>query len=187
MRAAITTIIVLLCVTFATAAPASAQMGMEPYKGSAEFEQLKQLIGVWEGEMPMKDKGGEGAKHEGMPEMMTMRVEYRLTAGGSAIQETFNAGSPMEMVSMYHDRGGNLSMTHYCMLGNQPRMDLDGSGPGKMSFTFAEENMLDPATGMHMHSMNLSIVDADNITQRWTMFQEGEAMQAHDMHLTRIQ
>jgi hypothetical protein len=74
-----------------------------------------------------------------------------------------------------------------CMLGNQPRMDLDGSAPGKMSFTFAEENMIDPATGMHMHSMNLSIVDADNITQRWTMFQEGEAMQADDMHLTRVQ
>lgn len=101
MRAAITTTIALLCVTFATVAPASAQMGTQPYKGSAEFKQLKQLIGVWEGEMPMKDKGGEaGAKHEGMPEMMKMRVEYRLTAGGSAIQETFNAGSPMEMVSM---------------------------------------------------------------------------------------
>ena len=113
MRAAITTTLGLVFVALSAAAPASAQMGMEPYKGSSEFEQLKQLIGVWEGEMPMKDKGGEaGAKHEGMPEMMKMRVEYRLTAGGSAIQETFNAGSPMEMVSMYHDRGGNLSITH---------------------------------------------------------------------------
>ena len=126
--------------------------------------------GVVQQHMPMKDKSGEAAKeHEGMPEIMKMRVEYRLTAGGSAIQETFNAGSPMEMVSMYHDRDGSLSMTHYCMLGNQPRMDLNASSPGKMSFNFAEENELDPATGMHMHSMNLSIIDADNMTQRWTM------------------
>ena len=90
-----------LAITASVAAPADAQM--EPYKGSAEFEQLKSLIGVWEGEMPRKAKGGEEPS-EDMP-MMKMTVEYRLTAGGSAIQETINRGSPMEMVSMYHDRG----------------------------------------------------------------------------------
>ena len=185
MKTGIRTILALALVTLVTTAPTSAQMG-EPYKGSSEFEQMKSLIGVWEGEMPMKDKG-DGKQHEGMPEMMKMTVEYRLTAGGSAVQETFNAGSPMEMVTMYHDRDGKLSMTHYCMLGNQPRLDLEASAPGKMSFDFSQENELDPATGMHMHSMNLSIEDAGRITQRWTMYQDGVAMPAQDMQLTRVQ
>ena len=183
-----TTTIALAIIALVSTAPASAQMEMEPYKGSPEFEQLKALIGVWEGEMPMKDKtDGAGKEHEGMPQMMKMTVEYRLTAGGSAIQETFNAGSPMEMVSMYHDRDGSLSMTHYCMLGNQPRMDLNESAPGKMSFDFSQKNELEPDKGMHMHSMNLSIVDDHNITQRWTMYQDGSAMPAQDMQLTRVQ
>ena len=183
MRTAVFCAIALAVAAVATAAPAGAQM--EPFKGSPEFEQMKSLIGVWEGEMPMKDKGGAGTEHEGMPTKMT--VEYRLTAGGSAIQETIMGGTPMEMVTMYHDRNGSLSMTHYCMLGNQPRMDLSGSAPGTISFAFSSENDLDPATGMLMHSLELSYLDERNITQRWTHYQDGVAQPARDMHLTRVQ
>jgi hypothetical protein len=163
MRAAICTTLAFAAVTLATVTPASAQMG-EPYQGSAESEQLKPLVGVWEGDMPMMDKGGDGhgeAQHQDMPPMM-------------------------EMISMYHDRDGKLSMTHYCMMGNQPRLDLVGSEPGKMSFDFSPPNEIDPATGMHMHGLDLTIVDETHITQRWTAYQNGEGM-AHDQHLSRVQ
>lgn len=78
MKAAITSAIALGLLAMTSAGPATAQMEMEHYKRSVEFEQLKQLIGVWEGEMPMKgksDKGSGEAKHEGMPEKMMMTVE----------------------------------------------------------------------------------------------------------------
>ncbi len=48
------------------------QTDMEPHAGSPEFEQMKSLVGTWEGLMPM-DKGGE---------IMKMVVKYRLTAWG---------------------------------------------------------------------------------------------------------
>ena len=62
----------------------------------------------------------KGKEHSEMSEehKQMMRVSYRVTAGGSAILETTAAGTPMEMISMYHDRGGKLFMTHYRMLGN---------------------------------------------------------------------
>ena len=67
-------------------------------------------------------------------------------------------------------------------------MDLEGSSPGKMSFAFSEANEINIAEGMHMRSMDLSLVDADNITQRWTMFQgDSEPIPAQDMHLARVQ
>ena len=66
-------------------------------------------------------------------------------------------------------------MTHYCMLGNQPRMDLQAAEDGKMMFMFSEDNEVDPAKGMHMHSLAMSLVDKDNIVQRWTMFQGGRS------------
>ena len=174
--------------TLCTCATADAQMEMEPYKGSAEFEQIKSLIGVWEGEMPMKKGKAAGDEQQAeMPEMMKMIIEYRLTAGGSVIQETINSGSPMEMVTMYHDRGGQLSLTHYCMLGNQPRMDFTGTSDGKLNFAFSKENTLDKESNMFMNSLALSIVDANNIVQRWTMYQGGELQPANDMQLTRVQ
>ena len=34
-------------------------------------------------------------------------------------------GQPMEMLSIYHQDKGDLLMTHYCILGNQPKMKAD--------------------------------------------------------------
>ena len=166
-------------------AVAGAGMEMEPYEGTAEFEQLKSLIGTWEGEMPMEGKEGD-ARHQDMPPMK-VTLEYRLTAGGSAIQETFSPGTPMEMITMYHDRGGRLSLTHYCMLGNQPRMDLQGSGEDHLKFAFSKQNELNRSEGTQMCGLELFFVDENNITQRWTTVQDGAELPSRDMHLTRVQ
>ena len=152
-------------------------------KGSAEFEQLKSLVGLWEGVMPGKE--GEGDVAEESAENMMMRVEYRLTAGGSVIQETFNAGTPMEMITMYHDTRRGLSLTHYCMLGNQPEMVYTGTREGVIHFTLSEDSDLDQDKDAFMHSLALTIVDDQNIVQGWTMYRDGEA-QSQDIHLSRV-
>lgn len=179
-------LLLFVSAAFAWGATASfAQPAMQPYKGSPEFEQLKSLVGVWEGEMPMEKSADKGeGKHAKMP--MKMTVDYRLTAGGSVLQETINAGTPMEMVTMYHDRGGRLSLTHYCMLGNQPKMDFSGITDGQLHFTFSGDNDMDPTSDMFMHSLVMTIADADHIVQRWTLHKDGEAQPAHDMHLLRV-
>ncbi len=162
-------------------AQAEVQKGNE--KGSAEFEQLKSLVGLWEGVMPAKE--GKGDVAEESSETMKMRVEYRLTAGGSVIQETFNGGTPMEMITMYHDTRKGLSLTHYCMLGNQPRMDYTGTRDGAFHFTLSKDSDLDQDKDAFMHSLALTIVDDQNIVQGWTMYRDGEA-QSQDIHLTRV-
>ena len=75
------TLIAAVC--FSLAGPIFAHAGEHqtaPYSGSAEFERMKQLVGAWEG---TSDMGMEGEK---------VRVEYRLTAGGSALVETLFPG-----------------------------------------------------------------------------------------------
>ena len=181
-----------LAVAVTLCATAGAQMDMEPYKGSPEFEQLKALVGVWEGEMPMKkhksaEGEGEGEAAGEQPEMMKMVLEYRLTAGGSVIQETINAGSPMEMVTMYHDGADGLGLTHYCAMRNQPRLDYTGTSDGQLHFALSADNSLDADTDMFMTSLALTIVDANNVVQRWTMNMPGQEMPAHDTHFTRVQ
>ena len=163
-----------------------AEIDTKPFQGSAEFERVKALVGDWEASMPME----KGEEHSEMSEehkkmMQKMHVSYRLTAGGSALLETTAAGTPMEMISMYHDRGGKLFMIHYCMLGNQPQMVLESSDEDKISFQFADTNRLDASKEMHMHSKVLTFVDNDSMVQRWRMFQDGAAGQAQDMKFTR--
>ena len=45
--------------------------------------------------------------------------------------EVINEGTPGSMISMYHPDGDKILMTHYCAVGNQPRM----RGTGTMTFT----------------------------------------------------
>ena len=85
-------------------------------KTSAELATIKALAGKWTGT----------AKHSNGTTEPTV-VEYHLTSGGSAVEEKITPGTPHEMVTMYHDLGGKLAMTHYCMLGNQPQMVLSGN------------------------------------------------------------
>ena len=175
-----------LVFTLALGAFAGAQAEVQRVnkKRSAEFEQLKSLVGLWEGVMPAKE--GKGDVAEESSETMKMRVEYRLTAGGSVIQETFNAGTPMEMITMYHDTRRGLRLTHYCMLGNQPRMVYTGArDDGALQFTLSKDSELDQDKDAFMHSLVLTIVDDKNIVQGWTMYQDGEA-QSQDIHLTRV-
>ena len=61
----------------------AAAQEQKPYVGTPEFEQMKQLVGSWEGMMDM----GDG------PKMVT--TNYKLTSGGSAIVETAFEGAPM--------------------------------------------------------------------------------------------
>jgi hypothetical protein len=148
--------------------------GGTPYSGSKEYERMKQLIGVWGGTSNMGK--------EGQP----VRVEYHLTAGGSAIVETLFPGTPEEMLSVYYDRRGKLSMTHYCMLQNQPSMKLSKADADKLDFIFARGNGLNPKKDPHMHALSISFVDKDHIAQNWTLFEGGKEKEVTRLNLTRV-
>jgi hypothetical protein len=81
------------------------------------------------------------------------------------VHETLFPGQPQEMVSIYTVDGQDLVMTHYCMLGNQPRMKADPKSvsSNKISFAFAGGGNLNPQKDKHMHAATLTIVDVDHI------------------------
>src|SRR4051812_19731243 len=88
------------------------ESGAPAYQGSAELAKLKTLAGTWKGTHDM----GKGP--------VEVTVVYRVVAGGSAVEERIFPGTPEEMVTMYYDKQGKLSLTHYCMLHNQPGLLL---------------------------------------------------------------
>jgi hypothetical protein len=141
---------------------------------SKELQRMKSLEGSWAG--AKVDHG----KSE------TAKVEYKVTSGGSAVVETLFPGTPSEMVSVYHDENGKLALTHYCMLGNQPHLELKKSEFKELDFDFAKDNTINPESEGHMHSLKLSFSGPDKITQRWIGMQNGKSMEPTVIKLERV-
>jgi hypothetical protein len=167
--------LILLIFTCSYSVAISGEKHEGEYKGSEDFERLKQIVGVWEGTAPM----GEGKEDQ------KVTVEYKLTSGDSAIVETFLPGTPHEMVSVYYDADGSLAMTHYCMLGNHPQMALKKADDKNMTFELISNSDIKPDTEPHMHSMTISFVDDNNIVERWTLYEDGKEKETATFELTR--
>ncbi len=125
----------------------SASPAMPAHRGSAAFERMKSLLGKWSADSPT---------------MGRMNTEFRIIAGGSVIEERFGEGTPMEMLSAYHDLNGRLVMTHYCMLRNQPRMRLTKRTPNSLTFDLAPTPGLNAAKDKHMHGATYTFIDANH-------------------------
>jgi hypothetical protein len=132
------------------------------------LERVKKLAGTW-----------VEADKDGKPTDKVVSV-FKITAGGSAVQETLFPGQPMEMVSVYHLDGADLLMTHYCALGNQPRMKADPKSPAnQIQFKFVGGTNLDPAKDMHMHEGTLTFVDDDHIEFTGVAWIDGKPSETH--------
>jgi hypothetical protein len=135
---------------------------LPPPPTNAGLEKMKKLAGTW-----------VAADKDGKPTNQVASI-IKVTAGGSAVHETLFPGQPHEMVSIYTAQGPDLIMTHYCVLGNQPRMRADlKSLPNKIVFRFAGGTNLDPAKDKHMHEATLTIVSDDRIEVKGTGWENG--------------
>jgi hypothetical protein len=146
-----------------------------PYSGSKEFERMKELAGVWEGTSNnMPQEGGK------------VRVEYRLSSGGSSVVETLFPGTAHEMVSVYYDNKGQLTMTHYCALRNQPRMKLQKADAQNLNFMFVGGTNIDPKKDAYMRSLTITFVDKNHIIEKWTLFENGKEKETSVFELSRV-
>ncbi|OQW49214.1 MAG: hypothetical protein A4S09_03865 [Proteobacteria bacterium SG_bin7] len=127
-----------------------------------EFEMLKKLVGTWEGTTKMGDK----------EEKTT--VTYELTSNGTVITEKLGAGTPMEMVSIYHKDGKSLAMTHFCALGNHPQMNLLKADDKAISFEMKKSIGVSSMKEPHMHAMKITFDSDDAVTHEWTSFDNGK-------------
>jgi hypothetical protein len=141
-----------------------ADQKLPPPPTNAGLEKMKSLVGTW-----------VAVGEDGKPTEQVMSV-IKLTAGGSAVHETFFPGQPMEMISLYTAEGDDVLMTHYCVLGNQPRMKASAKAEDKqLKFEFAGGSNLDVSKDKHMHGAILTLVDADTIELAGTAWENGQA------------
>src|ERR1700687_6222165 len=123
------------------------------------LDRFKSMVGTWQGKSP---SGG------------TYEVNYRLTAGGTAVMSDIHMADD-EMVSMYYVDGDQLLMTHFCPTNNQPRMKAVISPDlNTVSFDFLDATNLPGPQAGHMHRAVFLFSDPGHYSEEWTWKQEGK-------------
>jgi hypothetical protein len=141
-----------------------------------QFETLKKLAGDW----VEIDKDGKPTDK--------VVSSIRVTSAGSAIQETLSPGSDHEMVTMYFLDGDDLLLTHYCALGNQPRMRAEaGQDARRIAFKFVGGTNLKSPDEHHMHEATLTIAGPDRYQAEWASCKDGETCHRVKFDLARKQ
>ena len=139
----------------------------------AAFERFRAMEGTWEG------RSTKGWRES---------VSFKTIAGGSAVVETsFDAHPNETMLTVFHLDGEDLTLTHYCVAKNQPRLRAtEISADGRtVSFTFAGGGNLADRNRGHMDSAVFRFEDADHISSRWTWFQDGSEKWLEEIRLER--
>lgn len=129
-----------------------------PAKAADAFAHLKSLAGTWNGHVMTAD---------GPP----TTVDYRLTAGGTAVMETLFGGTPDEMLTVYTLDGNDIVATHFCGVGNQPIMKLDKSKstPNRLVFSFVRVGGDHAKDHPHVHNGFLHFTGANQMETMWSM------------------
>jgi hypothetical protein len=127
----------------------------------AAFTQLQTLVGEWEG----KTEAGR-----------VLKVSYRLTAGGTVLVETWTLGPQRESLTLYHMDNESLIATHYCPVGNQPRLRLkDGGKPSLLAFEFVSATNLPKPELAHQHRFEMELLQANSFARSETYLENGAA------------
>lgn len=144
----------------------------EPMAAPSALDPIKALAGTWE-----CDTDGDGK--------MDCTAVYKVSANGHTVTENLFVGTPHEMVTAFHMDGGAVMATHYCSIGNQPRMrDLHPTGSTFM-FEFLDCTNLKSPNDPHMHSLKMEIVDADHLVNTWTHYADGKPSAPMAFRFTR--
>ncbi|NKB32682.1 MAG: hypothetical protein GKR91_06255 [Pseudomonadales bacterium] len=131
------------------------------------FQTMLQLEGSWTGEAQVVPVGQ--SKEDAAISSTTVSFK---NIGNSSVMQTFAAGTPAEMVSMYHQNGKEeLIHTHYCAIGNQPSMTfVDTDEQGAIDFQFTKGTNMDVNVDPHAHHSFMKIIDENTYetrTENW--------------------
>lgn len=137
----------------------TAANGADQIDARAAFAKLQTLVGEWEG----KTEAGR-----------VLKVSYRLTAGNTVLVETWTLGPQRESLTLYHMDGESLLATHYCPVGNQPRLRFkEGGSASLFVFEFVSATNLPKPEVAHQHRFEMEFLDANSFARSETYLENG--------------
>lgn len=126
----------------------------------AVFARLGGLAGDWEGTF------SNGRRHT---------VNYRLSAGGTALVETWTLAPGRESLTVYTLDGDALVATHYCPQGTQPRLKFGAERDGRLQFELLDGGSLQVPGRSHQQAFWLQWNGGDTLVRSETYVENGVA------------
>ena len=160
---------------FLLSASSSGYSTNTPTPSQAAFERFKKLDGQWLGR---STKGWEET------------INFKTIAKGSVVVEnSFDAHPNETMLTMFHLDGERLMLTHYCVAGNQPRLEATSfENYGKtITFTFLDATNLPSRDKGHMDKAVFRFIDDNKFSTQWTWYQDGKESWMEEIVLERKQ
>jgi len=153
--------VLVVCAFLATLA--AAQEMHPAARTTPAFDQLKSLVGHWQGTTNSDHK---------------VSVSYELISNGTVLMERLSPGNEPDMITMYSLEDDRIFVTHYCSAGNQPTMQTAPSpaANGKLNFTFLRLAGAKSPDDAHMAALSLSMPDNNHLVQTWTFDDHGKTM-----------
>jgi hypothetical protein len=72
------------------------------------------------------------------------------------------------MTTIYHPDGASVLMTHYCDMGNQPRMRAAALQGDRLEFAYVDASNLKSPDDLVMSRLVMTFPAADRLVQEWT-------------------
>lgn len=139
---------------------------------TAIFESLKTLLGDW-----------HGIDEQGRP----TKVRYSMTANDTALVEDWAFDNHMEALTIYHMDEALLMATHYCPIGNQPRLDLKTQREdGTLFFECVSATHLKSFKDPHEHAFNLKLNKDGTFFREETYVEKDEELHSNGILFSRV-
>lgn len=133
---------------------------------NSAFEKLKTLEGQWE------LSSGDG--HSTV-------ISYKVGSAGSTLVEEH-----MGMTSVYHKDGNSLLMTHYCSVGNQPRVRATNfQDANVLDFSFVDVSNLEEGKGYISH-LTITWISNDEVREDWSYTDKDGQVGTESFSLKRV-
>lgn len=152
-------------------ASAAATQAVKSPASQPAFEQLIKLAGVWQVDFGQKANVPAEA----------VFVRFDVIARGSVLRETNGAGTPDEMITLYHLDGDTVVSTHYCAGGNQATVRAQNPTTKEIVFPEATVSNLKPG-GSYMRLERIEFLTPDTVRFVWSSVDDkGTRRSSYDM------
>jgi hypothetical protein len=177
------------------AAQLSAPAGSQTEAGDSkkQFTLLKGLAGLWSGTMQASsaDLPADSLPNKGKPFATEVRIHVT-SLGNAILHEGHDPERPDDPsrsshpITVFYLEGDRLVLTHYCDMGNRPRMAAGKSADGN-TVPFDLVDLSGPKVPGYMNRMVFTQVDGNHHTEDWmALVAPGEKPVKFHMELHRI-
>jgi hypothetical protein len=90
------------------------------------------------------------------------------------------------MTNVYHLDGPSIVVTHYCAMGNQPKMRATAGSTKEIPFHIDSVGNFTSEKEGYMGDLTLAFKDKDHVVESWRHFKDGKAGDPMSFELTRM-